>query len=663
MHKYSRFLMMISLAVLIGSASYAGKLTSDPNISKVAPSGPIADSAMAKLVSCDKGCNRLAAIVEEISTATGLKIGAGKNADDWESRDVPLTVYVKDVPVGKLLSWIAESAHMVLQSSKIGKDEDEKSKSYRILRDKKCQQELDNDAKAELEWGMWAWDVWTKLGNSSTLVPPTEPGISLFGPTWATMKLIAALGPETKEKIFAGDAVLLYAESSPYASLIENMYKEACKQKPYALSFSTGELQPPTETIHEPTQAEIERAFIDIRLLDGAGLSYISISMPAVDRGSMLQDSTVSVIASPEFLKKYAPETEFPAQPKRLDHQDPVYDCSGSKRHFLVSDEDWKLPILQTVVNFDLPEDNKEITYADMLSMLSKESGFSIVCEDFQSPRPGESGKLDSIVSPSTIGAVLKQMDACWWSIDEGEHVIIGWAKNWRAHARNMVSEKLLANLRTKLTSTGLELDDITPLSNLTPKQCSEWFTHSGDLNMLGSVFLDRTLWQIYDVLTPGDKAFAQSDAGVSLAGLDVEAMKEYLRRTRRYNGAKMSINAAMNEAEKLKYIAGKRFECEAMANPEMLRDAVLMVKRSKASSVAAAPNLAETDINPLSEADRYDYHISLHCQNDGEQFVISSLGPNVAFPVYSKERETELRKAEPQSSPPSTVPASNLIP
>lgn len=172
-----RILRLLALTAFLASSavtlSMADKVTVDPNAAprQKADSNkpfvsydPAADSdpRMAVNVSYEAVGVRLSDVVAGISKKTGVSILCGSSKNDWRCRDIPMALYVKDVPLGVLLRGIASAAHCLLVKQKT-----DRGLFYSIRQDAKLNKFIEDHPakkaaqdKAQFDWH---WDVARRL--------------------------------------------------------------------------------------------------------------------------------------------------------------------------------------------------------------------------------------------------------------------------------------------------------------------------------------------------------------------------------------------------------------------------------------------------------------------------------------------------------------------
>jgi len=117
----SPFLLIIAAAGLFAE----GKITVDPNAPGSRPAEEIAgdiDSRLDQQVTYEAKQKRVIELLSELSEKTGVTLKAGQNSKDWESQDVKMNVFVKDVPLRELMASMARV--MKFRWSREGKEGD-----------------------------------------------------------------------------------------------------------------------------------------------------------------------------------------------------------------------------------------------------------------------------------------------------------------------------------------------------------------------------------------------------------------------------------------------------------------------------------------------------------------------------------------------------------
>jgi hypothetical protein len=94
-----------------------------------------ADSRFETKLSVALGNATLESVLQAVSRATGVPLGAGQTADDWLARELPVNVFVKDRPAYKVLEELAKLTDF--HWSSVGEGE---KRGYRLWQDQKGRQ-------------------------------------------------------------------------------------------------------------------------------------------------------------------------------------------------------------------------------------------------------------------------------------------------------------------------------------------------------------------------------------------------------------------------------------------------------------------------------------------------------------------------------------------
>jgi hypothetical protein len=387
--------------------------------------GVQADERLSQKVTYRGGYKRLHEITDELSKITGVKIRSGKNAADWQVRDIPLCVSVKDMTLGELLNAIAQTAHVRLFLS----EHDNEKPSYNLYRSKKDEQALlssgDKLVEANLASSMWAWDTLTALAKLPD-VPSNLPTTKLDGMDIdpqlieVTAKALASLGAEARDKAFAGEQMSYQLSSLPKSSPLWNLYNYAVR---------TGKTTFPGNTPREPAEEDLKQAAIFVKVIrtdkpvpdSGFVLLVNGIPVKAQSNGREYNDTDVWSVHPGTVAKALVSVKglNLPTPPEidsiKLSQESSVPSVEMKP---LKTAEGWKLPLLQEHLKLNLPE---WAAREDVVIAVSEASGLNIVCEDFVSHHGTRSSSSDFGADP-TAASALKTMDRDnqgVWFIDE----------------------------------------------------------------------------------------------------------------------------------------------------------------------------------------------------------------------------------------------------
>lgn len=460
---------------------------------------------------------RLHAALEKISDLTGVSIYSGRNMNDWQVRDIPVTICVKDMPLEDLLHNIARSTHLYLGAEKI-----EKATAYRIWRDKKHELLMSEYLQARKDTttaqSKWMWNATAKykdFQDNQLLKDPDDPDHAFER---ARSSLIAALGPEARDRVLAGDVLRFTLQDAP--SFLDGILKNLFCAYNNSLGLNDGDFQ--------------RCVVIICNTNDSNGTLSLTMSiMGSVGRGSYFFNGDQ---ISPQARE----DAKIPPVPQPPSSEPGIEDPNGDFEILMKSTYS-NLPILKTKISLVAPKNNRKMTCGDLLKALSAASGYSIICEDFESHT--DRVKVENLFKlDTTIGDTLRALSpyarSDWdyagirWYINERDKIILGTTLDWPYRHRDLVSEDLFSYLYNKLNGNGITLDDYLQIEALTDYQCRDWISNSRDLKISTRYGRPshKELWLLYASMSPADKLRAQSDAGIALGGTYANALSEIFK-------------------------------------------------------------------------------------------------------------------------------------
>lgn len=202
MVRWSNGWMAAALLLIVNSiAMSAEKLPSDPRLSQK--------------VTADCVNTRLHNALDSISAKTDVKISAGRNEKEWMVRDVPALVCSRDLPLGVLLQSIADADHLLLSSRKSNG-----IWTYRIWRDPKREAEMraaeEARKAAAIAGASWDWDALCRIKDiPEDALPATQRQSSRYPMARAMSNIVSQLGSQARDKVLAGDPIVLGLANSP----------------------------------------------------------------------------------------------------------------------------------------------------------------------------------------------------------------------------------------------------------------------------------------------------------------------------------------------------------------------------------------------------------------------------------------------------------------
>jgi len=645
------FLVVLAAALLALSATgivAEGKLAVDPNAPRNEPAAappkprvydPSADPdiRMAKKVTYEGISVRLSRAIGDIGKESGVRILCGKNGDDWQVRDIPVTLSVKDMPLGTLLRAISWATHLYLSTEKPKDDE----LRYRLWRDKRHKELIDQYEKAKndykIAWQSWGWDALCLLKD----VPDSQ--IRLVGSDldwesdWlaaykAESEFCAALGPEAKQRIFAGEEFVIKTQDAEprLAQLARNMIR--AEQWKYANKNRREQTtNVPPEWLTEVTPDQMETSEVRISLDPSAidSIRGLQIKMTCDHpQYRFLQDSSpfMGCQKVPEEIRK----KRLPPEPKRPEV--PTEDCPnlGSASHAS------GLKPFDEAADLSAFKDRKDYTWGDVIVAVAKQAGVPVVCEDFKSYRSRSYEDPSFLVArwvaePRPIFTVLDCSRWEWRAVDMTK-ALVGWDRDWPERHLALAPASVVDPIYKKLNGDGAQLEDLLTLLSLTSEQFCDWVDMSQDTWHLPvqRIRNSASLWRLYASLSPEQNTEAQSAKGLPLSKLDQATVSAALQEWKLHNEPSWrewwasSGNVDLTDPGTV----------ESMVLQVQVNDKTSQPKQAcqKGYSLEMYRNVEEDANQPTSR--RYFRHQRL-CWT------------GAVLPMYSEKRSEELRKAK----------------
>ena len=631
-----------ALVVFAPGALAQGKVNVDPN------AGPPVetqanlqeDSRLSRKITYSSGYSTLRTVTSDLQNMSGVGVHCGKDTSNWQVRDIPLDVCVRDLPLGTLLRAVTDSTHCIFGSDRLG---DSTQKSYRIFRRTKEENEiktlLDQSYAARMSTINWAWDAATAYGKM-----PAQTGV----PTelWIACKLIAGLGPDSKQRMLTGERFRFPASNPAYASEIRSLIDTYQQQADLrGITYS------PVKTL---SPQQIDREFIDIKLLDTGpeGMSHIEVNLGPICWGPIgcyLDEERMGLAT----VKGVPP----PPGPASAAVPSPDEDMGNSNMHYLSPRElaTRALPPLNATIDIDPPADPAKPTFSDFLQKLSLASGYNVVCEDFRSHLSPDRQAIVFAYRKNMPICDALNISGCKWFIDEADKLLVGWADSdymggrWRQNHRNLVSEDYLKDLQTKLNGDGVEIDDVAAFANIDEATFNA-MTQRPQLTVLDHArpFIDRAYWQLYAYLTPEDKAQARTDAGVVLAKYDPARIKEFVEEQRKGNTVRI-CSLFKSQEQRTTWEDQMSRKDEVVSAPALIATLVLRIKQKPATERVIWSDKKYPKLPIPKGLNLHFYDLTIEYKKDGQTYTVPVKAPEVAFPIYSPDREAQIIKASGQ--------------
>jgi hypothetical protein len=633
--------LLLAVALLTATSAFAAD--------KTAP-----DPRLSQPVTIECTGMRLHSVLDKISEKTGVAIRCGKNKDDWQVRDIPVVVSVKDLPLGKLLRALADCTHMLLSAETIANESDPKARSYRIWQDVTHRKELESVEKgkeaADLAFCAFSWDTAAWLNgrlDKGLSVKPEQTYFwnDLHDPQYAEMcKLLAELGPETRDRIISGETVLLSPETAkePLRGTLLSYLRSASST--YLTNIRSNHEDDPNYVPpdwHEPTQEDLQAS--RLRIVVRTPMSFDSKEIQMLPCGPVLY-----LCFGPDRLTSWAKQVDDQKPPERPKSftSPPIKDPTLDLRPWDDTPAWPNPPFLATMVELKAPKVENGQAYCYVISEVAKQAKLSLVREDFPI-QVGVSCMVQQYYTKKACAYhILAGLTQFTWHYDERDSLVLGESGHWTDRHRNLVPEGLNERLQAAMDGGGLSFADYTGIMQFSRAQFQEWLPSVRYIFPLRDA--EATLWSLYESLSPPQKAQALSDAGLPLASLDPKWVAGKLEELNKRNGqSNLAYGPCQPDHTDLPTSAADIAGLQLHLKQE--RDWRLPVE-SYGDPLGRIPGSIYGSAAWLNKS---RYTLTIENQTDGKPAVLASV-KSIWFPYYSAKRNAELwKKATEGTSPP----------
>jgi len=624
-------MLLIAAALLLtattGRVHAAGRTTVDPNtIKKLGQAVPaeVKDKRLDQKIEYDAGNARLHKVIDDLAKMSGVNIYCGKNADDWQTRDIPVSVASRGITLRKLLNALTLATRTAWKSVKT-----KEGIAYKIWPDDANQKAIDDHSeavkKALLEKAQWDWDMAIKLKD----IPMSQiekrfsdsgSGKDDFATQIAISKLLSLLDTDTRAKIMAGENVEFTPQSAPPAlsqAILDYLHaQDAVRIRQDDVARATNPDYPASPPM---TLEALDSAAVRIDFNSNGDLELMGrVEVPLGQQSFIFSPSNAIVCAAGTAAVITKDDRKHPRPMGGANVDDPVSpDASFKRVHFPVSSTS---ALSTRTVTLDMPKDGKPKSCEEGWIALSKASGLSIVGTDF--PYYGKPDVSKAAGQEMQLWKALIAVHASFEWLDEDSMVVVG---SYDPRCQTLMPEKIISNLIAKANGDGVGVDDVASLARYGTKAISQWVGTDESLNGLARGRFSEEigasrLWVFYDDLSTEEKTLAKSEAGLPLSKVDPKLVAQF-------------VSDRTDEIRKSLF-SKQRSAAERLADPAVLANAVLRVHAQEVSG----------DINPPTRWKRWIYMIRLGTDAD------RSIEPWDAYcramlPYYSPERTKALAR------------------
>ncbi|MEN6371083.1 MAG: hypothetical protein ABFD64_03635 [Armatimonadota bacterium] len=589
------------------------------------------DARLSKKITYYSGYVRLSDAVAEISKLSGIKIAAGISRNDWQVRDMPVVMCINDIEVGKLLNMMTDAYFLALKKTDVDGEV-----LYRFYRPKIYQEILgkanDKEESYRIQCELYKWKLYDWMGSLSAedveklyqQITQKSPGCcSSYGPDSQRLgydeivsysRLVKSLGEEGMAKLMNGEEVALSANQG---GDVGKMVRDYILQKREIVAARAAEdrnyvLMKPIPSsdraaLPEPETPDLEQAQIMFKLNSTNGISLDStVSAGPFFSTGFLGDLTSFTLA----LEQSSTPKDSDPQSTSKSSEKPVYPKhTDQPMHEMKYMTDASNNLLKPETKYEFKKPVKEtVTLADVLTEVSKTTGYSILADDYQDHQDVYSytykdiftGKksLVDVKWSSDVKRVFK------WYINEENKLIDLKAWSWADRYNNLVPKASFTDWLNKADNSGLELYDFLAMWRLTNGQELDWIHFIKDLHGFESA--KSSLFDNQKVLLN------------ILAAMSVDELN-----TAYGSGIYLADIANLN-TEQLKKLFNS---LPAESRPEVDISKLYM-------------KLVEDTKQDYDGLERHTYTVEIHGGKEPVKFSFDA-----AFPIYSPDREKELIK------------------
>lgn len=600
------------------------------------PAYAIVDKRLQQKVTYNATNMRLHDVMSDLSRITGVELHCGIDVIDWRVRDIPFTINVNQIRLGKLIRAITIAGDLVAKTEKAR----DGGVAYRLLTPPVNIDAVRSNVRAEQAntnaYLAWQWDVLQysrqipteQIKNSLNIeLEIWDQGVNLLR---ASSEFVSLIDPKTISKVITGKDVQFTPNTvpnqvrKPLLNLLRALFD--CHNGFCRRNVS------PRSTYKEMTvtQAELQASTLVLYRSGRDIVFYAAIRRKPEDVGC---GSSLADILS--FLKLHARPSKFPRVAKRCTML-PTRKASADEHGF----ECDSMPKYQPNIRITVPDGKRAVSFAEVLHSVAKSTGYSIVCMDTESSL-GDIYQISGGDMPFDDALSNLKEHHLWW-IDDSERVFVGRQTTNLLFAPASIVDDLIG----KANSVGIDLDDMAPLLSY------PWIVNIYP-DLYGFRYWvitgrDRPLWGLYFCLSPSDKALAKSEQGLSLAKFPPRTLLALLmnwsyprpfdlvsKKTPDGEPARRVQSFDLDDMRTLVlHIKAKEFmdwSRFSTGNPMIVEDSsILSSQRTFVQSTQSG------------YLKRKDYSMSITGSQHGKPFTLTIYGPD-SLPYFTEKRERQI--------------------
>ena len=456
------------------------------------------DERLTKKITYYSGYVRLSDAVADISMQSGIKIYSGTSTRDWQVRDMPVVICANDIEIGKLLEMMTKAYYLTLNKELV-----DGKYIYRIYRPqvkiKKVQDYFNAVEAYNRQRTSLIWDVLTVLGSKNDSQAEDlfnqmikdkriiedemeHPRLS-FNLAVSYSKIINAISAKKND----GQPLVVWAnEDSQLGNLIKGyMNNYLSKEKNKWLKYK-----------------QDDWVLKEIQRLDNVDENSFYIDFKVDDYGVLSPNSTVhikekngesSYLTENVDVKAFAENFNIPIKsyPERVN-----LEIDG-----FIKAEESEIRNDKTKYKLVKP-DKKDILLSDVISLISKTTGYSIVADDYADHRDSYPKDYSAFFgNESTLYDMLSNIISSSSRVtfyEKGNQIILKHSEWIYQYFDWLVPKVYLQELIDKSNANGLDLIDYAIFNSLSVFQKQEWIYPTKKISGLS-----QHANELFNTLTP----------------------------------------------------------------------------------------------------------------------------------------------------------------
>jgi len=486
----------------------------------------VSDERLAKKITYFSGYVRLSDAVSRISRLCGISIATGRNQGDWQVRDMPVIICANDIQLGRLLQFMADAYSLTLSRSEV-----KGVYSYRLFRPDAYQAIIDgyvnNESEYPLRHAQFEWQTLSYVGSLKPneaddlyqkLINKNHDFGILYGDPRLVFdevvmcgKLINSIDQSLYPNLLAGEEIVLSArQGGRIGQLVQDFVR--LKQRIVRAMRSRAN----TDTGDLLGESQIAAAQIRFSLDRNRGFALDGAVFAGTERfgfgpGDLLSFGLSARNSGIEPLTQRLPTSPLTPSLKEMRYFRPIPkdgDAEANRKY-----------------KFEWPS-KERICLADILTVLSKTVGCSIVADDYSDHKDDTGISAKSLVSgQKSLSDVRNYLGSQYvWYTCPGANTLAVKSKDWFNRYANLISKDLFCGWLYNLQDDGLELTDYLTARNLSPGQKADWIAEISTLSPLMALDSNRATASLVGVLSSmnQDDLSSAMSSGVPVTSLDV---------------------------------------------------------------------------------------------------------------------------------------------